>query len=168
MKKLYHNCYHWCSSFLVFLPMFIIFFSDALNSGGLLSPQTSIDKLCEVLTSKFESGAHIDFYDEIKQWTPLTGRLDLIYKLWNMNCVVHHAWHSWMVVWWILTLPHQWNIFLSSKFTRSNYCRSILMFWSLKFVLSVTPGGSKRSTKGRDDQWLQILGPLYYEGSSLL
>lgn len=67
MKKLYHNCYHWCSSFLVFLPMFIIFFSDALNSGGLLSPQTSIDKLCEVLTSKFESGAHIDFYDEIKQ-----------------------------------------------------------------------------------------------------
>lgn len=42
-------------------------FIDALNSGGLLSPQTSIDKLCEVLTSKFESGAHIDFYDEIKQ-----------------------------------------------------------------------------------------------------
>lgn len=85
MKKLYH--WHFIFSFFFYL---CLFFSDALNSGGLLSPQTSIDKLCEVLTSKFESGAHIDFYDEIKQWTPLTGRLDFIYKLWNMNYVVHH------------------------------------------------------------------------------
>lgn len=41
-------------------------FIDAFNSGGLLSPQTSIDKLCTVLTSTFQSGAHIDFYDELK------------------------------------------------------------------------------------------------------
>ena len=40
-------------------------FLDAFSSGGLVDPQVSIDKLCQVLTSEFESGAHVDFYDKI-------------------------------------------------------------------------------------------------------
>ncbi|XP_061171728.1 sepiapterin reductase-like [Saccostrea echinata] len=38
-------------------------FIDAFNSGVILSCQTSIDKLCQILMTNFESGAHIDFYD---------------------------------------------------------------------------------------------------------
>ncbi|XP_062605733.1 sepiapterin reductase-like [Saccostrea cucullata] len=38
-------------------------FIDAFNSGSILSCQTSIDKLCQILMTNFKSGAHIDFYD---------------------------------------------------------------------------------------------------------
>ena len=45
---------------------FFLFFSDAKAEKTLLSCDTSVAKLIQILEKKsFESGAHIDYYDEI-------------------------------------------------------------------------------------------------------